>query len=296
MSDRPMGLYRDMPAEEYHAVDALSATGMKHLARSAWHYKNRIEVEETKSMLRGNLVHCALLEAHALHDRYVVVPEDAPRRPTKAQWEAKKSSPESIAAKEWWTDFAICAEGKQIISADDFSLTQQQLIAIQSNAIFAELFSKGYGECSVFWIDPQTGIYCKARPDWVHPLNDKQIKLIDLKSTADESPSGFGRAAARMGYHRQAAHYRDGFQQATGLEVVDFVFAAVSAQPPVLAVPYVMLDDIDKQAVDECAELRALYAECVKSNRWSAYGDGYMALDFPAYAKRDTDVEITTNE
>ena len=291
-----MGLYKDMPAEEYHAIDAFSATGMRHLARSAWHYKNRVEVVPTRPMLRGTLVHCALLEAHALADRYVVVPETAPRRPTQAQWNAKKSSPESIAAKEWWTAFTADFEGREIVSAEDFSVTQQQLLAIQANDTLAPLFGSGYGECSIFWIDEASGVYCKARPDWVHMRNQRQAVLLDLKSTTDESPSGFGRAAARMGYHRQAVHYRQGFERVTGLEVVDFVFAAVSAQPPVLAVPYVMLDDIEKQAIDECAELRMQYVGCVASNRWPAYGDGYMALDFPAYAKRDTEVEIFTNE
>lgn len=293
---QPMGLYLHMSAEEYHAVDALSATGMRHLARSAWHYKNRVEVIPTKPMLRGTLVHCAQLEAHALTDRYVVVPTDAPRRPTQAQWNAKKSSPESTAAKEWWTAFTADFKGRQIVSAEDFSVTQQQLMAIQANPILAELFSKGYGEASVFWIDEATGVYCKARPDWVHPINDRQVKLIDLKSTVDESPIGFGRAAARMGYHRQGVHYLRGFEKATGLEVLDFVFVAVSSAAPVLAVPYLMMDDIFSQGCEECSELAAVYAECVKTNRWVSYGDGYQLLDFPAYAKRDMDIEVTTNE
>jgi hypothetical protein len=100
-----MGLVRDMPFEEYLAVDAFSNSDMKLLARSAWHWKNRVPVKQTRPMLRGSLAHCAQLEPHALDQRYVFVPEGAPRRPTEAQWNAKKSNEDSMAAKEWWSEF-----------------------------------------------------------------------------------------------------------------------------------------------------------------------------------------------
>jgi hypothetical protein len=34
-----MGVVKGMPFDEYHAVDALSASGLRHLARSPWHFK-----------------------------------------------------------------------------------------------------------------------------------------------------------------------------------------------------------------------------------------------------------------
>lgn len=285
-------LIKDMSATEYHSVDALSATGLRHLARSAWHFKNRREITPTRPMLRGTLVHCARLEPAAMEQRYVVVPDDAPRRPSKTQWNAKKPSAESVAAMEWWAEFQKRCETKEIVTAEDFEMTRMQLAAILQNDTLAELFSRGYGECSVFWNDPQTGVACKARPDWVHPLNAKQVKLVDLKSTADESPNGFGRSAASFGYHRQRAHYVAGFEAATGLEVVDFVFAAVTSAPPVLAVPFVLTDEIAAQGNEEVRELIELYARCGHADFWPAYGSGPQLLDFPAWAKRNLEVEV----
>ena len=135
-------------------------------------------------------------------------------------------------------------------------------------------------------------MYCKARPDWVHESSDGGV-LLDLKSCADESPNGFGRAAARMGYHRQAVHYRTGYQAVTRRRVSEFVLAAVTNVQPVLAVPYLLTDEIAEQAIDECRELRELYARCMQSGQWPTYGDGYQLLDFPAYAKRSNEVEIS---
>jgi hypothetical protein len=98
VSIRPLGIVENMPFEEYLAVDAVSSTGLKLFARSAWHYKNRVDIDPTPSMLRGTLAHCAVLEPDALSQRYAVTPEDAPRRPSRAQWEAKNPSPESLEA------------------------------------------------------------------------------------------------------------------------------------------------------------------------------------------------------
>ena len=53
MSARPMGLVLDLPVEEYLQVDAFSNSAMKLLAKSAWHYKNRVDVVQTKPMRRG---------------------------------------------------------------------------------------------------------------------------------------------------------------------------------------------------------------------------------------------------
>lgn len=290
---RPMGVVYDMPAETYHAIDALSSTGMRLLARSPWHYRNRVDVVPTKPMLCGTLAHCATFEPRALDERYIVAPADAPRRPTQAQWNAKKSSPESEAAKAWWLDFHEQAKNRQIVTAEDFNITQAQLSALNADPYIAELLSCGNSEVSVFWVDPQTGVYCKARPDHVHIARSGKARLLDLKSTVDESPSGFGRSAAKLGYHRQRAHYMRGFEIATGIKVEEFVFAVVSSAPPVLAVPYWLPEDFEQQGEDERAELTALYAECQRTGIWPTYGTGPQLADIPRYAMRSSEVEIS---
>jgi hypothetical protein len=290
---RPMGLVKGLSMEEYHAIDALSATGLRHLMRSPWHYKNRVEVVPTRPMLNGTLAHCAILEPEAMADRYVVVPEDAPRRPTDAQWAAKKSSESSQAAKQWWAAWIEETAGRIIVEAKDYAITQAQLAAVARDPEISRILSAGYGEASVFWIDEETGVYCKARPDWVHPLDDGSVEMMDLKSTVDESPNGFGRAVARMGYQRQAAHYSAGFEAATGKRVHNFVFGAVTSVLPVLAVPYLLPDDFAEQGRDEVRELYALYAHCCATNTWPSYGSGYMLADIPAYAYDHAEVEIS---
>lgn len=293
MNDKPLGLIKDMTAEEYHSIDAFSASGMRELARSAWHYRNRVPMAPTRPMLNGTLAHCAILEPGALSERYIVVPESAPRRPTKAQWGAKNPSPESKLSMEWWAGFEKSCGSRLIVAADDYIVTQAQIAAIQAEPEVAELFSTGYAEASVFWVDEATGVYCKARPDWVHPTGPRTVKLVDLKAMADDTPEGFSRGAARLGYHRQRAHYLAGFQAATGLTVEAFPFVVVSSVPPVLAVAYGLVDEVIQQGEQECSELLAYYAECREHNRWPAYAPADRMIDFPKWAKRSQELEVS---
>lgn len=292
----PMGLVPDMPFEHYLSVDALSATGLKLLARSPWHYRNRVETDPTPAMLRGTLAHCAVLEADAMARRYAVVPDDAPPRPSVRQWSAKNPSDDSRAAMAWWTNFRESLQGREIVRAEDYKLCQEQLQAVLREPELAAILRRGHGEASIFWVDKATGIYCKARPDWLPPADCGTVTPMDLKTCSDESPSGFGRAAARLRYDLQDAHYTAGIEAVTGLKVRQFVFGAVSSKPPILAVPYVLTDEIREQGRDERAELMQRLAWCRRENEWPAYGSGIQLLDFPAYAKHGGEVEIEWSE
>lgn len=292
---RPMGLYLGMPFEDYHAVDAVSASGLRVFARSAWHYKHRIETTPTRPMLRGTLAHCALLEPDAMGGRFIVTPKDAPKRPSAAQWAAKKPSADSQAAMDWWRDFQARAAQRDIISAEEFDLCQEQLRAIAAVPELAALLSKGDGEVSIFWIDPDTRLYCKARLDWLQ-TEDKVGRILELKSTADESPAAFARTAARMKYELQREHYLDAIKYGARLKPCDtnpWTWGVVTSAAPVLAVPYELPPDLIEQARDERAELMGRLAWCKETGQWPAYGQGKQLLDYPAYARRSAEVEVS---
>lgn len=289
---RPMGAVCNMPFADYLKVDAVNGSALKQLARSPWHYRNRRDTDQTRSMFRGTLAHAAVLESNALQSRYVVVPEDAPRRPTAAQWAAKRPSNDSIAAMDWWRTFNESAHGREVVTAAEYSITQQQVSAVLAVPELAGILAAGQSEVSVFWIDPETGIYCKARPDFVHTLQDGRAVLLDLKTTADESPAAFSRTVAKLSYHLQQAHYCAGWKAATGQEVAAFVFAAVSSAPPVLAVPYLLDAETCEQGETERSELIETYAQCVRSGNWPAYGQGYQTISLPTWAKRNSEIEF----
>lgn len=292
-----LGVFQDMPAADYFAAEGVNNSLLKDMARSPAHAfalhlaPNRPPREQTKAMFCGTLAHCAQLEPDAMAARYIVVPEDAPRRPSAAQWGAKKPSPDSMAAMDWWTNFSASAQGLEIVTAEQYAATQMQLAAIQQAPELAALFATGAGEQSVFWRDDATGMVCKCRPDWVHPLPDGRDILVDLKSTADASPEAFSRTVWNFGYHRAAAWYSAGWKAATGRDVAAFVFGAVTSSYPHLAAAYMLDETTLQRGADECRRLLDRYAECRRTDSWPGYGP-LRLISLPAWAKQPEPEEL----
>lgn len=270
--DIPMGLLPHLPAPEYHAIHALSAGGLRRLRQSARHFyaaqldPNKVHGDPTPAMKAGTLAHCALLEPHALAERYILRPADLDGR-TKD-------------GKAW---LAAVPPGIEVVSAEQMQTAQRQAEAVRALPEVGALLEHGHAEVSAFWLDDVTGEHCKCRPDWVNDAGDGVV-LLDLKTTQDASPSGFPRSIANFGYHLQAAWYSDGYERASGRMVLGFVFAVVEAEYPHAAAAY-MLDDasLDK-ARAENRRLLDLYAACKRSGEWPGYPNTIQALALPSWA------------
>lgn len=287
-----LGLVHDMPPERYHAIHAMSAGGLKRMKQSPAHFygmqldPNRPEAGgPTPAMKNGTLVHCCIFEPDAVVQRYVVLPNDAPRKPTETQRNAAKPSDETRRAIGWWALFEAAHGGKTIVDAADMTRARAQAAAVRALPDIGGFLADGYGEASAFWIDSETGELCKCRPDWTSPVGDGVI-LVDGKTCADASEAGFGRAIWNMDYHLQAAWYSDGFEAATGQHVHGFVFAAVESTWPHAAAAYMLGDDVLDHARRENRRLLNRYAECKRTGIWPGYGAGINLINLPAWAQR----------
>lgn len=269
----PLGLLRDMPAEQYHATHAMSAGGLKRMRQSPAHFfgvqlnpMRPPHGEPTPAMKNGTLVHCCIFEPDAVADRYVVKPDGM-----------------TFASKDGrdWRD----AQTREIVDAEAMAKAKAQAGAVRAVPDLAALLAEGFGEASCFWVDGPTGELCKCRPDWTSPAGDGVV-LVDGKTCRDASAEGFGRAIWNMGYHLQAAWYSDGYEAATGQRVHGFVFAAVESDWPHVAQAYMLGDDVLDAARRENRRLLNLYAECKRTGRWPGYGAGIQLINLPAWAQR----------
>lgn len=271
-ADFHLGLMHGMPNAEYHSVEALSASGLRHLARSPRHYfaatldPHRPVSEPTAAMKAGTLAHCALLEPDALFERYVIKPPGQDGRTKEG--------------KAWLASVPV---GLEVCSAEQMATAKTQAVSVRYNLPeVAKMLATGQPEVSAFWVDESTGAMCKCRPDWVHETSAGTV-LLDLKTTTDASLRGFPRSLANFGYHRQAAHYSDGFALTTGVPVVGFVFVCVESDWPHAAAAYILDDESMAVARDQNRELMNLYAECKASGEWPGYPNEIQSLALPAW-------------
>lgn len=282
------GVIHGMDIHDYHSItDAISKTGLDRIARSPAYYyattldPNRPPEKERAGQLEGNLAHCAILEPDEFNKRYAVLPADAPRRPTEAQWNAKKPSPESVTAMEWWSKWNSDIGDKIIITHQQYETAMRQREQVLMLPDVAEALATGYAEVSAFWTDPETGVLCRCRPDFVHPVGDDAVLLIDVKTVSDPSPDEFARQCARKSYAKQAALYSDGYEIASGKKVLGFIFVAVSNEYPYDASATMLDEDsLDAGRRHYQANLQT-YAECLRTEKWPGYSSGIHLIRLP---------------
>jgi hypothetical protein len=141
-------------------------------------------------------------------------------------------------------------------------------------------------EVSLFWVDPETGVKCRARVDW---LPDARSRVGGCSCPTSRRRQR-GAVRVRQGCRRTYGYY--GQQRALprrhqglGLDRDPaFLFVVVEkADPHLVNVgQFAERDDLilARAAVDHC---RRLYASCTATDTWPGYGDGVNQLELPKW-------------
>ena len=287
--DHPLGLIEGLSNEAYHAGPGLSSTGVKVLCRTPAHYygkyldPNRPPEKERAGQLEGTLAHAAIFEPHLLDQDYVQIPADAPRRPSVTQRNAKNPSDATIEAIAWWDTWEAENADRTIVTAEQIAVARAQAAAVRRVTQIQATLASGRPEVSAFWRDEETGILCKCRPDWIHSVERGDI-LVDAKTCGDAEPWAFGRHCHTKHYEVSAAWYSEGWKQATGRDVLAFVFIAIEAEYPYVSTA-IMLDErsMEKGAVS-CRMALNRMAECQRTGVWPGYSEAIEIVSLPSYA------------
>jgi len=262
-------LYGLHPAETlsnaaYHDLDAVGKSDLDLIAKSPAHYRFA-EREETDALRLGSAVHCAVLEPDRFAADYVIAPPMDHR--TKA-------------GKEQWAEFEAANAGKTMLNRDEGALALRLAEAVRAHPRAQVLLAAGQPEVSALWSDPDLGVRCRARYDWLTP----EGLVLDLKTTQNASAAAFAKAVATFRYHVQHAWYLDGYHQATGDLPLGFIFIAVEKTPPYAVALY----ELDGEAADYGRLLArrdlARYATARDLDVWPGYPEEIQPLSLPRWA------------
>jgi hypothetical protein len=266
------GIYPDVPEDVYHRHPALSASGAKKLlppSCPAIFYHERIHGRPPKREFDiGHAAHALVLGAGPeLH----VVGADNYR--TKAAQQERD---------------AAYARGDVPLTPDEFDAAQQMAAVLRAHPRYDELFGEGTPEQSIFWTDPETGVACRARPDWLNPR-----RVVDYKTTAsDPSPEACAKAIANFGYHIQEQFYRAGLVE---LDLIapdaDFVFVFQQKTPPYI-VTVVEIDERGRQAgYEQMRQALEIFRDCTEAGVWPTYSTDIETVSLPSWALRRYELE-----
>lgn len=271
---------RTMTSEDYHANrDAVSATTLKQFiaCREAYYamYEARTHQPEEScdKYLFGAAIHTVALEG--VENTIIEIPED-------------KLAKNGAKSGNGWKEFnQECRERRLTpLKTNEYATLKQIVKKLKEHPRSRELL---YGddavvEQSIFWVDKETQLRCRCRPD-VRRCLAYFRQGVDLKGMADTSAEGFANSIVKCGYDIQSCLYRWGMEAATG-EQHGFTFVVVGKEWPHLVCCYELSDEFEKLAERKTRLALERLAECRATGNWNSPGwDTIQAIEPPYRAK-----------
>jgi hypothetical protein len=258
----------------YHKeVEAVSKTNLDAIHRSYQHYlASKEEVSPLsgsmpKCLVEGSALHCLVLTPGEFTKEFNILPSGLNRRTRegKALYEQ------------------IIAQGKPVITSMVFTRLEAMGGAMLNHPEASILLKEGIAESSYIWVDPDTGVTCKCRPDYL-----RRLQILDVKTCQDASYEAFQRDIVEHRYHVQGAYFLDGVAAVLGSEVKrDFILIAVEKTPP-FAVAVYRLDDeaIEMGRAIYKADLAKYAKHTQHPDMFPGYSSGVCDMVLPKWAKK----------
>ena len=231
--------------EDYHQGPGISSSDIKAVINGtigSWLEDKKNPRKQTPALKLGGAVHCYVLEREQFWLRYCL-PEDYPSAPPRNTKEGKdafaswKEQQEphvrtELDSYEWQIAFVKWKHPtfkKQVITKEELVICEGISNSIKNHPQIAMIFAEGESEVSLYWIDKETGLLCKCRPD---RLNTTFPCIPDLKTCMDGGLDAFEGDITAMDYHVSAYWYLWGAQEVHGFDFQQFVYIPCEKEPP----------------------------------------------------------------
>lgn len=275
------GVYPDLTADQYHADPvpggSLSSSGARRLLPPSCPALYRWEQDTPQPpKAEFELGHAAHKLVLGTGPELAVIDVN--------DWRTKAAQQKRREARE---------RGAVPLKRSEHEQVQAMASALAAHPVASALFGEGLGEPeqSLFWRDPQAGIWRRARLDWLPSPRPGRMVIPDYKTAAAVDEDSIAKAVENHGYHQQAAWYLDGARALRLAEDAAFVFVFQAKDPPYL-VHVVELDSLALR-IGAAKNRRAIdtYRECRETGRWPGFADREItSIPLPAWAeRRDTE-------
>ncbi|GAA5048332.1 hypothetical protein HNP84_000201 [Thermocatellispora tengchongensis] len=183
---------------------------------------------------------------------------------------------------------AARAAGAVPLLTKEHDQVQAMAAALRTHPIAGPLLTPGNGDAeqTLIWYDHPTGVWCRARLDWLRRPQTGRPIIADYKTTTDASEEAIARAVASYGYHCQHDWYTTG-AAALGLDA-GMVFVFQEKQPPYVVTVVELDHDAIRAGRRRNRRAIEIYARCAETGHWPAYAEDHIPLiTLPAWATRE---------
>ena len=264
------GVY-DWPESAYRHHPALAVSDAQRLLELSpyrWKWeRDNAPVRESAAFDLGRVAHQLVLR-----DVETVAVIEADDWRTKA---AKDAAAEARAA------------GRTPLLAKQYDEARAMADALHAHPEGHAAFARGKPEQSLIWSDGESGVLCKARPDWL-PARGRYFG--DYKTAASIHPEALRRTLFDHGHYMRAAWYLEGIRALGLAKDPVYLFVFQEKTPPYEVFPLRLSPTDLQMGHDRIARARRIYADCERRDRWPGWHDmrptdEITTLSLPAWAE-----------
>lgn len=243
------GIYEGVDIDVYHSGrlcvgPSMSSSGLRTIfMESEAHYwdksplnPNRAPKKESEAFSLGRAVHHSLLGEAYFSKLFVIRPEKLYDAKAKEEldWNGNR-----LSCKKWLQEQA--AAKLTVLTSEHVERIKGMALSLGRHELVKAGVLNGKIECTMAWVDKETGVWMLARPD-VIPTDSGDF--VDLKTTTDVSYVAIQRTLADYGYHQQGALVGEGYEILTGQKMASFSLFFIESSRPYCA-RFMQLKDHD---------------------------------------------------
>jgi exodeoxyribonuclease VIII len=245
----------------YFEREGISNSFLTRFERSPAHAFT--EIEKTKSMEIGSLIHDFVLQGEIFDSKYKITPKDL-----------------QDSRKIEYKNFVKEYDGKIFIKYDDFEkakIIKENILNFNFGFQLKNILDTAFCEIGCFVEDPEFNLLRKSKMDLYFP--DCNL-IVDLKKTED--CLSFKKSVINYKYYRQDAWYSENIFQEVG-EWPRFIFLTFESTPPF----GVMVYEVSQEWKDygKFVNDKTLLDYTLWDGEKRAYPDGIVLLEKPDWLK-----------
>ena len=265
-------IIKNMPNKDYHASPGISNSRMGYLLDCPARYytefldPNKPEKKKPEAFSLGTAVHSLVLEPDKFFEDNYVFPK-CDRRTNKGKDDFEEHTKQS--------------KGKNLLNDEQFEKAHAMATSVFKRIPWLKTILQGASiEDSLFWVDEDTGVQLRSRPD----IYNGDF-YIDLKTSESAKQEDFTRSIVKYGYDRQASLARAGLMKFYGKHYKYFINVVVEEDYPHLCAAYVMDDAMLDRGEAQYKRATQIYKECVEKNEWKGYSPEIQQVYLPPWLK-----------
>lgn len=279
-----IGLYKNVPFEDYEKIDAFNSHLVLPILRSPLHalaYKNK-SISESQSIITGKLVDTLICKPDEFEDSFSILPE----KYINSKGKEADFTKQSKTCREIYE--SISKANKTPITKDVFDKAQKIKEAVMNHSAAKNLLDGCDYQVTAIWeqeaVDSlgnplKEKCLCKSMIDAF-----KEGAIIDLKTTKDASSKSFSRDILKYGYHIQASFYTDAIAYHNQGAIYPYYIIAVENEEPYGVHVFNLGEDSIATGRVQYNEAMAKYIECKKTGVWYGYPTVIDDVDIPRWA------------